>query len=142
MHAKQEDIQKIESRLNNLDKRITDAETWLRQSKPSPILEIADDIATLEAIYGVLLDKEIVTQPELGKYMDQYKQHVATILHILIDKGITTPKEYQCRILAFHHMYRLHGINAGIDQKTLDDERKAYEKMLMEKKDPLECIGL
>ena len=142
MHAKQEDMQRIESRLTNLDKRVTDAETFLRQSKPSPVLAVADDIATLEAIYDTLIDKKVITKEEVAKYIDQYKQHVAAILHILIDKGLTTPKEYQCRILAFHHMYRLHGINVGIDQATLNSERMAYEKMLMEQNDPLTMVGL
>ena len=142
----------IVRKLDLLAKRVDDLEVAFRQKRPSPVLEAAVDMATIEAIYDILASPytnsetgivrpAIVSQDEIRKYIDQYGQHFSAILHILIDYGITTPKEYNCKILAYHHLIRLMGLQTGIGIEALAKERIEYEKYLMSLNDPLSVIG-
>ncbi len=121
--------------------KVTELEQRYNARYPSPVVQVQEDIAFYEAIFDILVLKKIATLDELQHYLDQYKQIWAVLINILIDKEITTGKELNCAILAYHHFLRSEGINAGKSREQLFAERQKYIKMLMALPDPLSMIG-
>lgn len=140
----QESNQKVDALAKQLQEKldkVTELEQRYNARYPSPVLQVQEDVAFYEAIFDVLVLKKIVTLDEIQHYLDQYKQIWAVLIHILIDKKITTGKELNCATLAYHHFLRSDGINTGKSREQLFEERQKYIKLLMALPDPLSMIG-
>ncbi len=129
------------AKCGQLESKITELEQVLKARYPSPIVQAQEDVAFYEAIFDVLVLKKIVTQEEIAHYLDQYRQIWVAIANIMIDKGITTPKELNCEMLAFHHFLRMYGMATGKQRDELFKERRKYVDELMAMPDPLEMLG-
>jgi hypothetical protein len=145
-NMKDPSVKALESEVNELRSTVNDLKNRLEARYASPILQCQEELGLYEAIFDILSSpradgKPIVTQEELQQYLDQYKQIWTVIVNILIDKGITTPKELNCSILAFHHFYRIHGFYSGKTQNELFAARQAYIRELMALPDPTLMIG-
>ncbi len=131
----------MKDQAGQLESKVSELEQAHKARYPSPILQAQEDIAFYEALFDILVRKGVVTQEEIQHYLDQYRQIWSTIANILIDKGITSPKEINCEILAYHHFFRMLGISTGKSREELFAERQKYVDELMQMPDPLEMLG-
>lgn len=133
------------------DGRIEELGNKLRERYPSPLLQLPEDIALVEGIFSILAAprkdhktgdmRPIVSQFEIAQYIDKYRLFWTAVVHILVDKGITTAKELNCEMLAFHHFMRMEGLNTDKSKDELFTARRKYVEELMAMRDPLEMIG-
>lgn len=140
----QESNKKVDALTKQLQEKlekVTELEQRYNARYPSPVVQIQEDVAFYEAIFDILVLKKIVTLDELQHYLDQYKQIWGVLVNILIDKKITSGKELNCAILAYHHFLRSEGFNAGKPRELVFEERQKYIKMLMALPDPMSMIG-
>jgi tRNA nucleotidyltransferase/poly(A) polymerase len=139
-------IKALEADVKELHNTVTDLKQRLEARYAAPVLQCQEELGLYEAIFDILASpradgKPIVTQEEIRQYFDQYKQIWTVMVNILIDKGITTPKELNCSILAFHHFFRIYGFYNGKTPNELFAARQAYIKELMALPDPTMMIG-
>jgi len=143
---KHHDLTTLEAEVKELRNIVIELKQRLEARYAAPVLQCQEELGLYEAIFDILASPRadgmpIVTQEEIQQYFDQYKQIWTVMVNILIDKGITTPKELNCSILAFHHFFRIYGFYNGKTQKDLFAARQAYMKELMALPDPTVMIG-
>ena len=129
------------AKAEQLRDKVAELEQALKARYPAPIVQAQEDIAFYEALFDILVRKKVVTQEEIQHYLDQYRQIWTAIANIMIDKGITCPKEINCEMLAYHHFLRAEGMSTGKPKEELFADRQKYVDELMQMQDPLEMLG-
>lgn len=141
----QEDQKKLSEKLVQTENRLTQAEQILAVRFPSPVIQMAEDLALYEGIFDILTkdrpEGPLVTAQEVTAAMDLYKQIWPAVVSLLIDKGITTAKELHCEMMAYHHFLRIEGSRTDKPIEVIFAERQKYVAFLLTLPDPLEMIG-
>jgi hypothetical protein len=127
-----EKIKELEARIKDLEARL--------DARPA-VLQAAEDVARIEAIFDIMVRSDVTTQEEIGQYLDMYPQFWEAILEMLISKGLTTEKQFFCHLLAYHHMIRAYGLNPARNKVDLFNERIKYAEELEKLLEPVKMIG-
>jgi len=133
-------LEQIESRLTERQKKIEELEQRLNVRPASPLMDVAQDVATYEGILDLLVIKGYATDVEIQHYLDTYKNFWSAIVHLLIDKTLITEKELWCASIAYHHFLRLYGLNSGKSPQELMTERREFIKKILAMGDPFSVV--
>ncbi|OPY54713.1 MAG: hypothetical protein A4E48_00292 [Methanosaeta sp. PtaU1.Bin060] len=133
-------LEQLESKLTERQKKIEELEQRLSVRPASPLMDVAQDVATYEGILDLLVLKGHATDGEIQHSLDTYKSFWSAIVHLLIDKGLLTEKELWCATIAYHHFLRLHGLNSGKSAQELMAERREFIKKISKLEDPFGVI--
>lgn len=133
-------LEQLESRLADRQKKIEELEQRLSTRPASPLMDIAQDVASYEGILDLLVIKGYATDTEIQHYLDTYKNFWSAIVHLLIDKKMITEKDLWCATVAYHHFLRLYGLNSGKSSQELMAERREFIRRISKLDDPFSVI--
>ena len=133
-------LEQLESKLIDRQKKIEELEQRLNIRSASPLMNIAQDVATYEGILDLIVIKGYATDTEIQHHLDTYKNFWSAIVQILIDKKMITEKDLWCATVAYHHFLRLYGLNSGKSSQDLMAERREFIKTISKLDDPFRVI--
>lgn len=102
------------------------------EKRPVPIACPNVDNAKLEGLIDLLVLKGVVTEGELSQTADIYMSYINAIIDLMVLKDIFKPWELDICVKAYHDYLQAQAGNPNIPPEVLFQQRRNYEKELMD----------